>query len=61
MVNTSPNKANRLKELAGIFLKLGLISFGGQVAHNAMMEEEIVHRRNWITRVFPGPCWSQSY
>jgi chromate transporter len=52
MVNTSPNKANRLKELAGIFLKLGLIGFGGPAAHIAMMEEEIVRRRKWITREY---------
>jgi chromate transporter len=52
MVNTSPNKANRLKELAGIFLKLGLIGFGGPAAHIAMMEEEIARRRKWITREY---------
>jgi chromate transporter len=41
-----------LKELAGIFLKLGTIGFGGPAAHIAMMEEEIVHRRKWITREY---------
>lgn len=38
-----------LAELAVAFLKLGTVAFGGPAAHLAMMEEEFVHRRNWIT------------
>ena len=38
-----------LAELAGLFLKLGTISFGGPAAHTALMEEEVVRRRNWLT------------
>jgi len=40
----------RLKEIAILFLKLGLISFGGPAAHIALMEDEFVNRRQWLTR-----------
>jgi chromate transporter len=39
-----------LWELARIFLKLGLISFGGPAAHIALMEDEFVSRRGWLSR-----------
>lgn len=39
-----------LAEVATLFLKLGFIAFGGPAAHIAMLEEEVVRRRNWMTR-----------
>lgn len=55
-----------LKEVAFLFFKLGCISFGGPAAHIAMMEEEVVKKRKWIsqqhfldlmgaTNLIPGP------
>lgn len=55
-----------LLDLATLFLKLGTIAFGGPAAHVAMMEEEVVRRRRWLsheqfldllgaTNLIPGP------
>jgi chromate transporter len=41
---------NRLGEIAVAFLRLGYIAFGGAVAHIALMEEEFVRRRGWLSR-----------
>src|SRR5215218_1666785 len=38
-----------LGEIARLFLRLGTVSFGGPAAHVALMEEEIVRRRRWLT------------
>ena len=38
-----------LAEIARIFLKLGTISFGGPAAHIALMREELVRRRGWLS------------
>ena len=59
-------KEKRLGEVARLFLKLGLIGFGGPAVHIAMMEEEVVRKRNWVsqqhfldmvgaTNLIPGP------
>jgi len=55
-----------LREIAALFLKLGLIAFGGPAAHIAMLENEVVRKRNWMshehfldlvgaTNLIPGP------
>lgn len=53
-VNTTaddpPPPQRPLAELAVLFLKLGAISFGGPAAHIALMEQEVVTRRNWLTQ-----------
>lgn len=59
-------KETRLKEIAQVFLKLGFTGFGGPAVHIAMMEEEVVRKRQWLshehfidligaTNLIPGP------
>jgi len=46
------SRFDNLKEISGLFLKLGTIGFGGPVAHIAMMEDEVVAKRKWMSRDF---------
>jgi chromate transporter len=46
----APSRRVALRELAGLFLKLGTTAFGGPAVHIAMMEDEVVARRRWLTR-----------
>lgn len=61
-----PEKNNAVTEVAKLFLKLGVIGFGGPAVHIAMMEDEVVRKRAWInsqhfldligaTNLIPGP------
>ncbi len=43
-------RRKNLLSVTGLFLKLGMISFGGPAAHTALMEQEVVQKRKWITR-----------
>ncbi|MGE5448539.1 MAG: chromate efflux transporter [Bacteroidales bacterium] len=56
----------KLKQVARLFLKLGIIGFGGPAAHIAMMKDEVVNKRRWMdeqhfldlvgaTNLIPGP------
>lgn len=59
-----------LAELARVFLTLGFSGFGGPLVHLAMMEEQVVTRRNWLPKdrflegwavcqMLPGPASTQ--
>ncbi|MDD5201110.1 MAG: chromate efflux transporter [Terrimicrobiaceae bacterium] len=58
-------------EVLGVFLRLGLTSFGGPVAHLGYFRAECVQRRGWLTdaayadlvalcQFLPGPASSQA-
>ncbi|MDW7692208.1 chromate efflux transporter [Flammeovirgaceae bacterium SG7u.111] len=60
----------KIKEVFLVFGKLGCIAFGGPAAHIAMMEEEVVNKRKWMsqqyfldmvgaTNLVPGPNSTQ--
>jgi chromate transporter len=38
-----------LRELALLFLRMGSVAFGGPAAHIAMMQQEVVKRRGWLS------------
>src|SRR6202522_3090809 len=66
----SEQKQVPLDELALFFLRLGTTAFGGPAAHIAIMEDELVRRRKWLSRekfldllgassLIPGPSSSE--
>src|SRR6202041_665024 len=68
----SPAALNRasLSDLAEFFLRLGTTAFGGPAGHIAIMEDELVRRRRWVSRekfldllgasnLIPGPSSSE--
>jgi chromate transporter len=48
--DTQAGPDRRLVEIALLFLRLGTTAFGGPAAHIAMMEDEVVRRRKWLSR-----------
>jgi len=44
------SESQKLKQVAAVFFKLGVFAFGGPAAHIAMMEQEVVTKRAWMTR-----------
>jgi chromate transporter len=38
-----------LREVAALFLKLGIVGVGGPAAHIALMRDEVVRKRSWLT------------
>jgi chromate transporter len=49
-VLTRIDQRTTLWELARLFLKLGTTAFGGPAAHIAMLQQEVVERRGWISQ-----------
>src|SRR5258708_38476063 len=49
MIEANPGAVGNLREIAWVFLKLGLTAFGGPAAHIAIMEQEFVRQRGWLT------------
>jgi chromate transporter len=72
-LNTAPyatlapaQRQQRLRELMAVFFRLGTVAFGGPAAHIAMMDDEVIKRRRWmsredlldligVTNLLPGP------
>lgn len=42
-------RREHLREIARVFFRLGCVGFGGPAVHIAMMEEEVVRKRRWMT------------
>lgn len=48
-MTNEPSKKTSLAELALLFLKIGALGFGGPAAHIAMIREEVVRKKKWIS------------
>jgi chromate transporter len=48
--SAGPERPTTLGELVRLFGRLGFTAFGGPAAHIAMMEDEVVRCRRWMTR-----------
>lgn len=66
----SPDARGPVRDVALLFLRLGMVAFGGPAAHIAMFRDEVVTRRKWIsnqhfldllgaTNLIPGPNSSE--
>ncbi len=66
MLAIPPTRNTRLREVANFFFRLGWTAFGGPAAHVAMMRQEVVERRRWVSEerfldllglanIIPGP------
>ncbi len=49
MAGPRPAETNRLLEVTLLALRLGFTAFGGPAAHIAMLHDEVVKRRQWLT------------
>jgi chromate transporter len=47
--SAGPDRPTTLGELVCLFGRLGFTAFGGPAVHIAMMEDEVVRRRRWMT------------
>jgi chromate transporter len=67
----SRSRAGRVFEVLAVFLKLGVMSFGGPIAHIGYFRREFVERRRWLDdeaftdlvalcQFLPGPASSQA-
>ncbi|MDG1331449.1 MAG: chromate efflux transporter [Crocinitomicaceae bacterium] len=50
MEEQNESKKGNIREVAGVFFKMGLVAFGGPAAHIAMMEDELITKRKWMSR-----------
>ncbi|MDP9351486.1 MAG: chromate efflux transporter [Chloroflexota bacterium] len=66
VAGTAPQSEASVREVAAVAVKLGFTAFGGPAAHIAMLRDEVVVRRRWLseqhfldllgaTNLIPGP------